>query len=231
MCEQHYEAKKWPIIWRELQLMKMKVLLCHLKLNLHKRTKCYITDTEANITFIRLTITLSLCFITSDGHKVSLFDSRFMNKVHCRCIETGGQSKHFYVTKMLTWDRLLYLPNYLIPWSRVLLEKLTVAQLLKRFSPFYWTQKFFNVFKRSRYGPLPWYRRIQPTSAQSVRLSYILILSFHLRMGLPSSVFPSDFLTKMLCALLISPVCATCSAYLILVDLIILVIFGEQYKL
>jgi len=44
-----------------------------------------------------------------------------------------------------------------------------------------------------------------------VSLRYILILSYHLHPDHPSGLFLSSFMTKVLCAFLISPVCATCS--------------------
>jgi len=43
-------------------------------------------------------------------------------------------------------------------------------------------------------------------------------------------LFPSGFQSETLCAILSSPVCATCSADLTVLDLIIVIRFGEQYK-
>ena len=64
-----------------------------------------------------------------------------------------------------------------------------------------------------------------PTSWRS-----ILILSSHLRLGLPSGLFPSDFLTKILYTPLLSPIRGTCSAHLILLDFITRKILGEEYR-
>ena len=54
---------------------------------------------------------------------------------------------------------------------------------------------------------------------------------FHLRLVLPSSLFPSGFPTKILYAPLLSPIRTTCSAHLILLDLITRTILGEEYRL
>jgi hypothetical protein len=60
---------------------------------------------------------------------------------------------------------------------------------------------------------------------------YITILSSHVRLGLPSGVPPSGFPTKPLYAFIFSSMRTTCLSYLILLDLIILIILGEEYKL
>jgi len=53
----------------------------------------------------------------------------------------------------------------------------------------------------------------------------------HLRLDLPSELCFSGFATKMLYALLISPMHATYSAHIILLDLITLIILDEACKL
>jgi hypothetical protein len=54
-------------------------------------------------------------------------------------------------------------------------------------------------------------------------------LSIHLRLGLPSGRFPFGLRTNILYAVFC--IRATCLAHLILHDLIILIILGEEYKL
>ena len=92
-----------------------------------------------------------------------------------------------------------YLLTYLLtPWSRVLFEKLTGLQLVKKFPAFHGTRKFITALTSVRPLSLSWASPIQsiyphPTSCRSV-----LILSTHLSLCLPSGLFPSGFPSKTL---------------------------------
>ena len=116
------------------------------------------------------------------------------------------------------------------PWCRILLEQLTGLHLVKKFPAFHGTRRFITALTSVRHLSISWASPIQsiyphPTSRRS-----ILILSTHLRLGLPSGLFPSCFPTKTLYTPLSSPICATCPAHLILLDFITHTILGEQYK-
>jgi hypothetical protein len=95
--------------------------------------------------------------------------------------------------------QLLNLLTYLLtPWSRVLLEKLTGLQLVKKFPAFYGTWKFITAFTSARQLSPSWASSIQfipphPTSWRS-----ILLLSSHLNLGLPSDLCLSGYPTKTL---------------------------------
>ena len=86
----------------------------------------------------------------------------------------------------------------LTAWCRDLLEKLTGLQLVKKLPAFHGTRRFITALISVCHLSLSWASPIQsiylhPTSRRS-----ILILSTHLRLGLPSGLFPSGFPTKTL---------------------------------
>ena len=75
---------------------------------------------------------------------------------------------------------------------------------------------------------LPWAERTQFLELISISLRSILILSSHLRLGLPKGIFPEGLPVKILKALLLSSILATCPVHLNLLDLITL--NGTNYE-
>jgi hypothetical protein len=123
-------------------------------------------------------------------------------------------------TLYTTRQKQMSINNWLTPLSRVLLEKLTVTQLVKKFPTFYGTRRFITVFTRTRQWSLSWARCNQTTISHPISRRPILILSSYLYLRLPSGLFFPVYPTKFLYGFLISPMRATCSAYIILLGLI-----------
>jgi hypothetical protein len=118
----------------------------------------------------------------------------------------------------------------LTPWSRVLLEKLTDLQLVKKLPVFYGTRRFITAFTSARHPSLSWANSIQSIPLHPTSWRSVLILSSHLRLGLPSGLFPSCFPTKTLYTPLFFPVRATCAVHLVLFDFITCTVVGEEYR-
>jgi hypothetical protein len=101
--------------------------------------------------------------------------------------------------------------------NRVLLDKLTVSQLVKKFPVSYATQRFIIMFITAFHWILPRYLRIHSTFSHTL----FKINFFSPMHSLPNYLLPWNFLTKMY-SFLIPPMHATCSTYLILLNFIIL---------
>ena len=111
-----------------------------------------------------------------------------------------GSQCHFQVPKYyLTWSQvrpflliLIKLLTYLLtPWCRVLLEKLTDLQLVKKFPTFHGTRRFITALTSVRHLSLSWASPIQSIYSHPTCWRSVLILSTHLRLGLPSGLFTS----------------------------------------
>ena len=126
--------------------------------------------------------------------------------------------------------KLIKTTNLLTPWCGVLLEKLTGLQLVKKFPVFHGTRRFSTALTSVRHLSLSWASPIQSIYPHPASWRSILILSTHLRLGLPSGLFPSGFPTKTLYTPLSSPIRPTCPAHLILIDFITRTILGEGYQ-
>ena len=89
-------------------------------------------------------------------------------------------------TSKLRYSTLL---TYLLtPWCRVLLEKLTGLQLVKKFPAFYGTQRFITALTSVHHPSLSWDSPIQSTYPHPTSWRSILILSTHLCLGLPNGL-------------------------------------------
>ena len=136
-----------------------------------------------------------------------------------------------YVNKTINTYIFTYLLTYLLtPWCRVLLENLTGLQLVNKFPAFHRTRRFITALTSFRHLSLSWASPIQSVYPHPTSWRSVLILSTHLRLGLPSGLLPSGFPTKTLYTPLSSPIRATCPAPLIFLDFITRTLLGEEYK-
>ena len=123
-------------------------------------------------------------------------------------------------------QRLTYL---LTPWSRVLLEKLTGLQLVKKFLAFYGTRRFITALTSSRYLTLSWPSSIHTPISEFLKIRLNIILSS--TTGSPKwSLFLRFPHQNPVYASLLPHTHYISPPHLILLDVITWTIFGEQYR-
>ena len=106
----------------------------------------------------------------------------------------------------------------------------TLLQLVNKFHAFYGTRRLITAFTTDRHVSLFSSSSIQSRHPHSASWKSIIILLSHLRLGLPSVLFPSGFPAKTLYTPIPSPKRVICPAHLIVLDLITRIILGEEYR-
>ena len=155
----------------------------------------------------------------------------------CTCVRTPHSSIHsiLWIQNLVELadvaSCLTYLLTYLLTLRcRVLLEKLTCLQLVKKFPAFHGTRRFITALTSVRHLSLSWASPIHSIYPHPTSWRSILILFTHLHLGLPSGLLPSGFPTKTLYTPLSSSIRGTCPAHHILLHFITRTILGEEYK-
>jgi len=121
---------------------------------------------------------------------------------------TTGSKKHAAPYNIRSCKYLLKLRGaqhsvlLLTPWGRFVLDTLISPQPVPAF---HGARKFITAFSNAPHLSLSCATEIHSTPHHPTSLRYVLILSSHLRLGLPSVTFPSGLPTKPLYAPLLSP--------------------------
>ena len=133
---------------------------------------------------------------TSCGHAVATFK---VLRSHSICVGVPQLKKSVCFCNFLSywtccfisediyhsgWTLSILYTYLLTPWCRVLLEKLTGLQLVKKFPAFYGTRRFITALTNVRHLSLSWASPIQSTYPHPTSWRSIIILSTHLRLGL-----------------------------------------------
>ena len=128
------------------------------------------------------------------------FTPEHILKLHKVYVTNSSFALFFPFNKTYNFYAFFGITYLLTPRCTVLPEQLTGLQLVKKFPAFHGTRRFITALTSVRHLSLSGASPIQSTYPHPTSWRSILILSTHLRLVLPSSLFPSSFPTKTLCA-------------------------------
>ena len=164
-------SEYWRSLCKHITLTLVHLLVLLYELFINVRT--WIT-----LRWASTTIAFTLGLVWQSIYRIDPEMEQFIEEISC----------------LLNYLLLTYVLAYLLtPWSRVILEKLTCSQLVKKFPAFYGTRRFINAFTSALHLSLSWARSIQSMPSHPTSWRSILILFSHQRQGLPSALVPSGF--------------------------------------
>jgi hypothetical protein len=115
------------------------------------------------------------------------------------------------ISELISFSDFQHYDQYIsgTPWGRMFLEKITVAQPVRKFHSLIGLKGPLPCSQKPTTGP---YMSQLSTHSQSITLLCILILCSYLCLALPSNLFLLDFLHKTL-RTIISFMCTMCPAH------------------
>jgi hypothetical protein len=155
---------------------------------LYGRETCFNTNLILHIfraTILRININWLQSFFLFINYCLDMFRPQFL--------AICGEDVIFFSTYAGCLSAYLVRVYILGAWSRVLLEKPIGSQLVKKFPSFYGTRRFIAAFTNARHLSLSWASSFQSMPPHPFSWRSILILSYHLLLGLPSGLFPLRF--------------------------------------
>ena len=163
------------------------------------------------------------CIYTFNNYNENVIDvTTFLKNWNCTaCCEKENNAK------VLSDDAYNYLPICSMEYSAASEDNLFSASQL---TPQILWNTNVHQYIHTCLSPVPILNQLDPVHAAiATSVKSILIFSCYVHLGLSCCLFPSGFCTKTLYTLIVSPICATCTAHLKVLNLITRTILCEQH--